>query len=188
MGISSVQRRKFYPECVEKQGGEYCKKCGLTPDELRKWGRSEPVLLLDHKDNNNKNNEPENHQLLCRSCNRIKNPHKPTILERSMTPEMSINKKSEPYFRNWLLGKIMEKGHVGYNDAVDSGAEECEVSIVTIKRYLRKCLSSAGMYELGWFQSGTVHIYAKGGAPTYDNIDPIQGDMSLKRNPTLDDV
>lgn len=188
MGISSYQRSKFYPQIAERQRGEYCNMCGLTSHTLKMWGRSDPVLLIDHIDNNNKNNVITNLQFLCRSCNRLKDPHKPRILERPMTPEMAVNKKSEPYFRNWLFGKIMESGHFPYQEAVNSGAEVCDISVETVKRYLRKCLSDEGLYELGWHQAGTVHIYEKGNAPVYDHIDPIQGNVSLRNKPTLDDV
>jgi len=48
----------------------------LLKEPLDKWMESEckGAVMLDHIDNNHKNNNPKNHQALCRSHNFLKNP------------------------------------------------------------------------------------------------------------------
>ncbi len=164
MGLSKNQRDSWYPQVASKQFGEFCLGCGISKENT-----NEGKLLIDHINNNDKDNRLDNFQLLCRSCNRIKNPSKPKTFEREMTPEMIKNSRGEPMFRNWFAGKVLEHRHYSYEHAISSGAEFCGLSTETTKRYLRKMLSPDGHYELGWATGGEVHIYEKGDAPEQDD-------------------
>ena len=62
--MSGQARKKWY-KFLGKRDGEFCKFCRRSPKEMQ--------LVIDHKDNNNSNNNPKNFQLLCRRCNLIKN-------------------------------------------------------------------------------------------------------------------
>ena len=139
--MNSRQRDYFYPLLV-KRDGEFCKGCGKLASETK-----EKFLLIDHKDNNNFNNAFDNLQFLCRSCNRVKNPHK-DIDERPQTPEMKKGERMEKHFRHWLFGIITTNHKHLLEDVIDSGAEVTGGSTETIKRYIRKCVSEAGMYEI----------------------------------------
>ena len=166
--LNKRQHDELYPKVVEKQGGlEFCNGCGLSLRQLQLWDR-EPLLVIDRIDNTG-DYRLENCQLLCKSCNKKKNPIKPRIFERAITPEMIKNMKGEPMFRRWLCGEILKRRHIPYEEAVGSGAEFCELSTETIKRYLKKMLSQTGSYELGWASGGSVDIYEKGDAPDQDD-------------------
>jgi len=68
--MSGPMRKKLY-RIVAERDEEYCRCCGKLPNEAQ--------LVLDHKDNNNSNNYHENLQLLCRSCNYLKNPRREPV-------------------------------------------------------------------------------------------------------------
>jgi hypothetical protein len=177
VGLNKRQRDTFYPIVMNKQSGksngEYCAKCGHTPESLLVWG-SDPLLVIDHMDNNNKNNKLENLQLLCRGCNRRKNPHRPKSYERASTPEFDKNQRKERLYRKWIFGKIMSERHISKDDAINSGSEHCEISQITARRYLQKMVSKEGLYSLGYHNDGESHIYEKGDEPYYD--DPAMKD------------
>lgn len=69
---------------------DYGDKCHIAlrckhipgPDYRTRTGQD---LMLDHKDNNAKNNDPSNHQLACRACNGAKNPRGKTRFDRHKT-------------------------------------------------------------------------------------------------------
>ena len=164
--LNKRQRDELYPQILAKQDGEFCNICGLSLRQLELWGRTKQ-LVIDRIDNNS-DYRIENCQLICKSCNRKKNPHRLVVYQRELTPEMIKNIKGEPTFRRWLVGQICTHRHISYEDTVSSGAEFCGLSTETIKRYMRKLLSKEGMYELGWAQNQEIHIYEKGDAPEDD--------------------
>lgn len=141
--MNSRDRNFVYPIIVQRDG-EYCKGCGLSANETK-----EKFLLIDHIDNDNSNNNINNLQLLCRACNYYKNPRsdKP-LTERPLTPEMKKGERMEKHFRNWLFGIVSNNHKWLLEDVIDSGAEITGGSTETIKRYVRKCVSDAGMYEI----------------------------------------
>lgn len=160
--MNKENRDRRYPQIVDKQHGEFCILCKIEPWMLKEQGKS-PILFIDHINNNNSDNRMENYQLLCRSCNTKKNH--PTLEEpftRSATPEMITGKKYEADFRRWVAGQFMENENIGleYSYLVNTGAETVNCSPETIKRYLNKMTSSAGMYE--WFDKmGSVVMVLK---------------------------
>jgi hypothetical protein len=142
--MNGPTRSRFY-RMIADRDGEFCRGCGALP-----W---EKQLVLDHKDNNNGNNDPANLQFLCRSCNYLKNPRKPvdecvSVSEGEYeTSELSVNRLKEPMFKKYVATRINESGKVPETDLINAGAEHLDISPVTTKRYLNKLCSSAGIYE-----------------------------------------
>jgi len=152
--MNSRQRKKYYALLV-KRDKEKCARCGATPPEKK--------LVIDHIDNDDDNNDLGNLQLLCRSCNYLKNPRKQPLDDVSecvnenmskredLAPrtELEINRAKEPRFRQFLGDSIKESPDrtVEEKEVVNSGAFVCEISPITAQRYLNKLCSSAGPYQ-----------------------------------------
>lgn len=136
-------RRKIYQLIVERDG-EFCKCCGKLSHEGQ--------LVIDHRDNNPKNNSPKNLQLLCRTCNFQKN-QRPVYLsvseriEVNHDTELETNRKKEPLFKQYVAHQINERDKVPLKELVYSGAEIHNLSPITIERYLGKLVSPAGLYK-----------------------------------------
>jgi len=135
---------KLYPIIVERDG-DICHSCGrlhyLKP------------LVLDHIDNDNSNNEPNNLQILCKSCNKKKDSLKKETLDMcvrkvySKNDSLTINREKEPRFRRYVYERLDFKGDVEVDEMVYGIAEEISISPETAKRYLRKMCSSSGKLE-----------------------------------------
>ena len=139
-------RKKLY-NLVVKHDGEYCKLCGALPHERQ--------LILEHRDNDNTNNNLENLQIMCRPCNYRKNPRKSKRPENlcentsNSTPkltELDINRTKEPQFKKFVAKRVNSHGYAVEKDLINAGAESIGVSPVTTKRYLDKMCSSTGIY------------------------------------------
>ena len=135
-------RNKLYMIIVRRDD-ESCKFCIRSPPEVN--------LVIDHKDNDNKNNNLNNLQLVCRSCNYKKNPRRPLAMcvnkeGRVRFDSISINQEKEPKFREYVYREL-EEGRAVWDDLVDSGAELVGVSIATTKKYLVKMVSKTGKLE-----------------------------------------
>lgn len=162
--MNSRERVYWYPKVIEKQHGEFCLGCGKSiyhdiKSKLQAWLCT--ILFIDHIDNNPENTFIENLQLLCPSCNKIKNPSKrDSIEERTKTPEMKRGDIQERRYRKWLREQTEEHDWIREEDAIDAGAEHLTnlatgnhtISPVTTKRYLAKLTSVAGSYAVfdGW--------------------------------------
>ena len=146
--MNSRMRKKAYPY-LKNMFGPYCRGCQALESERK--------LVIDHIDNNNKNNNPNNWQFLCRSCNYIKNPR---LEEREPldvcvggskpfdTPsEIKINREREPLFRKYAEEEVKANVQVQEQELINSGAEKLEFSPVTANRYLKKMYSSAGKLQ-----------------------------------------
>lgn len=138
-------RKKRYDE-VARRDGNYCRGCQRLPTER--------PLVLDHIDNNPKNNKKENLQILCRKCNYEKNPRGPVDLcenenenESENKSELQVNKVKEPKFKSYVHQRMWEEGQVPQSDIINSGAEHVGISPITAKRYLDKMCSSAGTLQ-----------------------------------------
>lgn len=140
--MNGITRKKLY-DLVAKRDGEFCKCCGALPYERQ--------LVLDHRDNNNRNNSPGNLQLLCRICNYNKNPRPENHVCEKIGPrydtELEINRKKEPQFKKYVNHQVNERKQVPWDDLKYSGAEILDISPETVERYLRKLTSSAGIYQ-----------------------------------------
>ena len=93
---------------------------------------SERELIIDHIDNNNRNNNPSNWQFLCYTCNYIKNPR---------------FKEREPLFRKYAEEEVKANVHVLEQELINSGAEKLGLSPRTTDRYLKKMYSSIGKLQ-----------------------------------------
>lgn len=159
--MNSRTRKKLYP-IISKRDGEICRICKIPATEKQ--------LQIDHKNNDNSDNELENLQLLCKSCNYLKNPRKQSVdnlcvsvceEERPLPPEMVENRRMEPRFRRWAYGKVIILGKIRYEDALNAGAEYIGASTETVKRYLRKMTSSEGLYDIRTDAQGYPYIHFK---------------------------
>lgn len=141
----------LYPQVLAQQGGEYCVFCSRQKKDLISDGHK-PEFCIDVSDNSHDHSRKNLRmmQLLCHSCNTKKNhPALEEPFTRSATPEMIKGKKYESDFRRWVAGQYQVNENIGleYSYLINSGAEFVNCSIETIKRYLAKMTSSAGMYE-----------------------------------------
>lgn len=146
-GINKKTRKKLYKLLVERDS-ECCRNCKVPATEKQ--------LVIDHKNNNSKDNRLENLQLLCRKCNYLKNPRKKPFDfvcvsvcdERDAPPELKENRRMEPLFRQWLLKKMMENHPIRFDEAKNAGAEYVGCSSETTRKYLRTMTSSEGNYVI----------------------------------------
>ena len=142
--MNGIMRTKFYRFLVTRDG-EYCRCCGALPYECQ--------LVVDHKDNNNSNNDPVNHQLLCRKCNYLKNPRRPVdecVSEKEIPDRPSELKTSlinKPKFKQFVYHELNERLQVPEKELLDSTSEILDMSQVTAKRYMDGMCSNAGLLE-----------------------------------------
>ena len=156
--MNGPTRKKWYGFLAQRDG-EYCTFCNIVPPKYQ--------LVVDHKDNNNSNNNPENLQLLSRRCNYIKNSRRPVdecVSENNdltNISEIAINRNKEPQFKKMLAQLINESGAYPVKDLINSIAERLDLSPVTVKRYLDKVCSSQGIYELAKIGKTLIVRYKK---------------------------
>lgn len=143
--MNSHTRKKKYDE-IARRDGNFCRGCQKLP--------TEGPLILDHRDNNSKNNKNENLQILCRGCNYIKNPRGPVDQRESESEydyenksELEVNRIKEPSFKAYVHQRIGEEVQVLQSDILNSGAEHVGISPITAKRYLDKMCSAAGTLQ-----------------------------------------
>ena len=146
--MNSRQRHKAY-SYLKTRFGAYCRGCQAL--------ESERELVIDHRDNNNFNNHSNNWQLLCRSCNYMVHPR---LSEREpldvcggvcdsldRETEITINREKEPKFREYVEFRVREEKEVTQQDLINGGAEYCDCSQKTTRRYLDKLTSIEGRYQ-----------------------------------------
>jgi len=163
--MSAKDRAYFYPILI-KRYGEHCNHCQKAPPDYR--------LVIDHIDNNNQNNQLENMQLLCYSCNGRKNCRGPgkkqssvcvsvraTMSTRPPSPELQKNQECEPIFRNWCNEIIQENKTLSYEELVNGGAEISNCSVDTAKKYLNKMCSITGAFDCYQNEQNTTYVRLK---------------------------
>lgn len=141
--MNGPTRAKVYKLLIQRDG-ELCCLCGALS--------SLKQLVIDHKNNNNKDNRLENLQLSCRRCNYLKNPRRPldlcvsegVALEQT---ELAVSRLKEPMFKKYVNHRVSEEVEVPETDLINAGAEDISASPVTTKRYLNKMCSSRGIFE-----------------------------------------
>lgn len=138
-------RKKFY-DLLSDRDGDHCAFCQILATKKQ--------LVINHIDYNNSNNNMINLQLLCRRCNHIRNSGMSGDICESYRKEseIEINRKKEPKFRKYVYKTILTKGRKKPRDLINSGAEHCQISTTTAKRYLEKLCSEEGIcIQLGGF-------------------------------------
>jgi len=157
--MNGITRKKLY-QLLVKRDGEYCKCCGKLPHEAS--------LVIDHRDNNNNNNTLTNLQILCRTCNFIKNPrNRPLDLcvnNKSNSDNESciaINRKKEPLFKEFICNEIDRKDAVNLNEIINDAAAKVDISQVTAKRYLDKLTANEGELMLVDLRGETLVAFSQ---------------------------
>ena len=150
--------------------GEHCRGCGKMVAKNQKDATSDiPIGILDCIPNNGDHTKITNLQLLCKACNAIKNPKK-TILENreTMTYSEQKNEKGKRKFRGFAINLLVDhNGAYEYEDMVAAGAEHCDLETVTIERYMKRLLSSLGIFKI---TAGMVHFKSDDEAEKHFNV------------------
>jgi len=157
--MNEHQRRVWYPQIVSKQHGEFCNGCGVQPLE---WVMEPPYfinllcrtvfitkkLFVEHIDNDPSHNNLDNFQLLCRACNRIKNPVKlKTNSTREKTPEMERRDQREDKFRNYWIQRLLADRFTDFDDLLASACEYSDLALRTGQDIAKKLVSTEGFYK-----------------------------------------
>jgi len=139
--MTGPKRKRIYEELVRRDG-----ECCYIGGEKGTF----ETLVIDHLDNNPKNNNRKNLHLVCRSINHAKNPRGRSRKQsfvcvsgdmnedpRPSSAEMAKNLQSEPDFRHWLFMEIWRKGGLELDDVIYSGAAAARCSPETVRRYTK---------------------------------------------------
>lgn len=123
--------------------GEHCRGCGRAVAKHR--GSALPVGCIDCVDNSGDHRDIANLQILCRACNRLKNPKRggggpgPS----NMTASEQTNRAKEWRVRRWVMEQL-EGGPSERGELEDAAAERFAISTATVARYVRKMVSREG--------------------------------------------
>ena len=149
------RQRPFYYKIITERDGEFCWKCQKTREEVG--------ILEIHEIQYAKPLDSNFMRLLCHSCNHDPAVRKQeTISRRDHGLEHKKKVDAEPYYEDWLYGELMlNNWHIPYDDAIENGAYNCGVSIVTAKRYLRKLTAKDAPYTTQANQFGNCHVWLK---------------------------
>lgn len=157
---------KAIKDFLISRDGANCKICGKEPSKVK--------LIIDHIDNDFRNNIPENLQLTCQSCNIKKNPPyklKGDVDNFSLSQSLSLsdiettcqnltsvplvtlenypiwkNIKSEPKFQSWLQREMTKKLTMDVKQVINDGANIAQCSSKTTASYLDKLVYETGPY------------------------------------------
>ncbi len=164
LGLNKRQHDLIFPEVALNQGGKFCNWCGLTGFQLAKLGRADPVLIIDHKNNQN-DDRWTNLQLLCRSCNQKKS-RRIDPPRRTATPEMQRGDRNMKATRLYIRGLIetpnYPKEKLEYYTLIDDLAENLDCSQQSIKNYLAKLTAKTyGYYVWETPNDGNTYLVPK---------------------------
>lgn len=136
------KRIELYHLLIQRDG-DRCRICHVSGYRAR--------LVVDHIDNDSRNNELSNLQLLCRTHNYRKNPRPLKTIDsqiiqdpKPQTFEMRRNIQAEPKFRAWLWAQLTKRMRITEGEAINSGSEVAGISPLTARRYLSKVCSAEG--------------------------------------------
>lgn len=171
--MNKKMRDYLYPLIVAKIYGEFCCECCADRWSLSTSGKDD-ILLIDHIDNNNANNQLHNLQLLCRSCNTIKNHPRttePTI--RNAPPEFLAGKRNYKLANKYVTGRLFdpkEHGAIVEADLIWDIAEYVDCSDTRARAYINKmCSKKHGLMTAEERPDGKVYIVWK----TDEELDEI---------------
>jgi len=138
-----------------------CYLCQKSLDETKRMS-----YVIEHKDNNRKNNDLQNLDIACRQCNYSKNPPmlyklkgKTLNCEREWervreklkveTLAMEKNRVGKPAFEKWLYSEMLKHNKLGLQDVIDSGSFISGVGPDTVsKRWLMPMVSRVAFLKL----------------------------------------
>lgn len=178
--MSAYQRSYWYPRIAEKQGGEFCNHCGAMLETLQKHDRK---LIID-KINNDGNhtieyNTIEDFQLLCKPCNKLKDPFKKTE-NLPKTQSEATNHRAEKPLMRWLFDLVHSGKTITYKWFVAEGSYKFDVSPKTIDNqwYTKYFESESGPFALEADElKGDIVILKKRDKPQEkqnDQSDPLK--------------
>ena len=143
--------------------GPYCRMCACRviahekrdPKTKKVIPGQLPLGVIDCIDNSGDHDRLSNLQILCRSCNRKKNPKKdipddlPSGGDEHGRREMSFaarkNATVEPLFRAYVVSRLSDNGGQYDEDAlIKAGAEKFKASIKSCTDYMDKLTSDEG--------------------------------------------
>ena len=163
--MSKYQNNYWYPLVANYQNGEYCKGCGKSYDS-KSFSNKFNGLVIDKINNDHdhtiKNNKVEDFQLLCRSCNMIKNPvRKPD--ESEMTTSEKTNRRAEKPLMEWLMKKLRNGEKILWSYFVAEGSYKFDISPETIERryYKKYFLAESSPFALDIDQLENTYIILK---------------------------
>lgn len=185
---SHYQNNYWYPKVANDQYGEYCRGCGISADS-GSFTSKFSGLVLDKINNDGdhtiKNNTVSDFQLLCYSCNRIKNPSKKPF-NGELTKSEQTNLRAEKPLFEWLMSMLNEGKEVKYSYFVAEGSYKFDISPETIeRRYYKKYLSpDAESSPFGLF---TTHLNVSYIILKYRDNPKVNLDIHQRNTPeTLD--
>lgn len=159
MTMGSNTRDKKREELKRIWPNQNCFDCGKTPEQCgEEWHE------IHHLNGDDTDHRIQNIVWACHGCNHKLEFRKANLLEREATPEMKKSEQRKPAFYSWLWNKIQNNNfHYPLGDAIDSGAYNFAIDIVTVKRWLRPLCSNDGPYKIIPFgKMGQEHIAMKG--------------------------
>lgn len=174
------QHNHWYPLVANYQHGEYCRGCGKS----HTW-KNFTGLVLDKINNDGnhtiKDNLVTDFQLLCKSCNKIKNPsRRPVDLEQTQSEH--TNQRAEKPLFEWLMHMLNEGKEVKYSYFVSEGSFRFDISPETIeRRYYKKYLSPEA--ESSPFGLWTNHFDVTFIILKYRDNPKVNLDISLRNAP-----
>jgi len=176
---SYYQRNYWFEKIANKQHGEFCLGCGISKDS--NWKNKKFTGLVLDKINNNGNhtiadNTVNDFQLLCISCNHIKNPIKDPNTDLEMTQSEKTNKRAEKPLMEWLMSLLRSGKIIKWSWFVAEGSFKFDISPETIeRRYLKKYFqsdSSPFEFDLDTWQQTIIILKNRDNPKTQLDINP----------------
>lgn len=159
MSIGSNTRDKLRETLLRLWPKQNCFDCGRTPEQCG----------TEYHEIHHINGDDADHRLAniiwaCHGCNHKLEYRKIKLQGREFTPEQKKSEERKPVFYKWLWDRIQQANyHTDFEDGINSGAYIFGVDIVTIRRWMKPLMSSAGPYKLIAFgKLGETHIAMKG--------------------------
>jgi hypothetical protein len=166
MRIICVAKHQKNCKVIDNCNGNYCDMCHADGEKVE--------LILEHKDNNKFNDDPDNIQQACHSCNQKKSPKhlkakKNTghgserdhfdstmavdegVRQRAIenNPQMAISEDLKAVYRSLLRQKVKRPEGCTLKEAIYGMAYELDISSVTTTRMLNVLTKS----EFGPYQT-----------------------------------
>lgn len=150
-------RASDYAELVERQKGEYCILCKISPITLLQLGK-DPTLVIDHINGDITDTNLKNKRLLCKSCNRNERHSLPDFLE-SDNQLYEISKNYESKGRIYVANRLNEEKAIEKKGIIADIAAYIPASMQYARNLLTKLTApKEGIYR--WEDRGGVTYLA----------------------------